>query len=298
MLSDNLTSNRNATVDSWVKGRVGMSASEAADSRRGAPLQSPPGRGEAVRYFIRDHVAHLVLARPEKRNAINRAMRREVQAAYFDVKNNPDVWLLILSAEGEVFCAGKDLHEKVTPEEEDGSVLSNDELYHYQRSIYKPIICALDGPCLAQGAGFALNSDIVVMSERASIGWPQVLRGISSVSGPTFCVHALPWVQAMGFLMRGRPIPAQDCLRLGLASEIVASVDLMAAAERWAGEILASAPLAVRAVKEAARRGQDMTFVDRMYMARDVANRILSSEDAKEGVRAFKEKRRPVWKAR
>lgn len=276
-----------------------MQTSEAAERRGGAgSLQRPPVQGQAVRYFVRDHIAHLVLARPEKRNAINRAMRREVQAAYFDVKNNPDVWLLILSAEGAVFCAGKDLLEKVAPEDEDGTVLSNDELYEYQRGIYKPIICALDGPCLAQGAGFALNSDVVIMSERASIGWPQVLRGISSVSGPTFCAHALPWVAAMGYLMRGRPIPAQECLRWGLASEVVSSADLMSAAERWAAEILKSAPLAVRAVKEAARRGQDMSYESRMYMARDVANRILASEDSKEGIRAFQEKRPPVWKAR
>lgn len=276
-----------------------MQTSEAAERRGGAgSLQRPPVQGQAVRYFVRDHIAHLVLARPEKRNAINRAMRREVQAAYFDVKNNPDVWLLILSAEGAVFCAGKDLLEKVAPEDEDGTVLSNDELYEYQRGIYKPIICALDGPCLAQGAGFALNSDVVIMSERASIGWPQVLRGISSVSGPTFCAHALPWVAAMGYLMRGRPIPAQECLRWGLASEVVSSAELMPAAERWAAEILQSAPLAVRAVKEAARRGQDMSYESRMYMARDVANRILASEDSKEGIRAFQEKRPPVWKAR
>lgn len=276
-----------------------MQTSEAAERRGGAgSLQRPPVQGQAVRYFVRDHIAHLVLARPEKRNAINRAMRREVQAAYFDVKNNPDVWLLILSAEGAVFCAGKDLLEKVAPEDEDGTVLSNDELYEYQRGIYKPIICALDGPCLAQGAGFALNSDVVVMSERASIGWPQVLRGISSVSGPTFCAQALPWVAAMGYLMRGRPIPAQECLRWGLASEVVSSAELMPAAERWAAEILQSAPLAVRAVKEAARRGQDMSYESRMYMARDVANRILASEDSKEGIRAFQEKRPPVWKAR
>jgi enoyl-CoA hydratase/carnithine racemase len=251
--------------------------------------------GEAVRYEVRDHIAHLVLNRPTKRNAINRAMRKEVQNAYLHAKHDPDVWILVLSAEGEVFCSGKDLLEKTTPEDEDGSVLSNDELYQYQRSIYKPIICVIDGPCLAQGAGFALNSDVVLMSERGSIGWPQVRRGISTVSGPTFCAQAIPWVHAMGYLMRGRPIPAEECLRWGLANEIVPSADLFATAERWAAEILECAPLAVRAVKEAARRGQEMQFQDRMYMARDVANRILPSHDAKEGIAAFKEKRKPRW---
>jgi enoyl-CoA hydratase/carnithine racemase len=254
--------------------------------------------GAAVRYQVRDHVARLTLARPEKRNAINRAMRKEVQDAYLDVKHNPHVWVFVLAAEGEVFCAGKDLLESVAPEDEDGTVFSNDELYLFLRNIDKPVICAINGPCLAQGAGFALNSDIVIMSERGSIGWPQVLRGISSVSGPALGAHALPWQIAMGYLMRGEPIPAQECLRWGIANEVVRHADLLSTADRWAEAILRSAPLAVRAVKEAARRGRDMNFESRMYMARDVANRILSSQDSKEGIRAFAERRLPLWAGR
>ena len=252
--------------------------------------------GEAVRYEVKDHIATITLNRPAKKNAINRAMRREVQDAYTDVKFNPDIWLAIVTAEGDVFCAGKDLLEKGP--EEDGKVMSNDELYLFQRGIYKPMICALNGPCFAQGGGFALMSDIIVMSERASIGWPQVRRGISSVSGPTLCAQAIPWPQAMSYLMRGVPIPAEECLRWGLANEIVPHEQLMATALRWAGEILQAAPLAVRAIKEAARRGFELPAEDRIYMARDVANRILHSEDSKEGIDAFREKRQPVWNGR
>lgn len=252
--------------------------------------------GETVRYEVSDHIARITLNRPDKKNAINRAMREEIEEAYTDVKYNPDIWLAIIAAEGDVFCAGKDILE--TLPEDDGSVMSNDELYLFLRHIYKPVICAVGGPCLAQGGGFALNSDIVIMSERASIGWPQVMRGISSVSGPTLCAHGLPWTQAMGYLMRGKFIPAAECYRLGLANEVVSQEELLPAANRWASEILESAPLAVRAIKEAARRGQELPFEDRVYMARDVANRILHSEDSKEGILAFREKRKPVWRGR
>lgn len=253
-------------------------------------------QGEAVLYEIRDHVAWITLNRPDKRNAINRAMRKEVQEAYQDVDSNPDIWLAVIGANGEVFCSGKDLLE--TLPENDGEVMSNDELYLFQRHIYKPIICAINGPCYAQGGGFAFNSDIVLMSERASLGWPQVKRGISSVSGPTLCAQSIPWVQAMAYLMRGKPIPASECFRFGIANEVVAPDDLIPAAERWAAEILENAPLAVRAIKEAARRGEHLPFVDRMYMARDVADRVLQSEDSKEGILAFKEKRPPRWQGR
>ena len=254
--------------------------------------------GEAVNYEVKDHVALITLNRPQAKNALNRAMRKELQLAYTDVKFNRDVWVAILTGNGDVFCAGKDLFEKTAPEDEDGSVMSNDELYIFQRNIYKPIILAINGPCLAQGGGFALNADILIMSERASLGWPQVKRGISSVSGPTLLPHAIPWNQAMGYLMRGKFIPAAECYKLGIANEVVAHEELLATARRWAAEIMENAPLAVHAIKEAARRGQEIPFDKRAFLARDVADRVLLSDDSREGVRAFKEKRKPIWQAR
>lgn len=249
----------------------------------------------AVEQETRGHVSIITLARPDKKNAINRAMRFELQSALSAVKNDDEIWLVVLTAKGDVFCSGKDLFEKLSPGEDDGSVMSNDELYDYLRNLYKPVVCAVNGLCYAQGAGFALNSDIVIMAEEAAIGWPQVRRGISSVSGPSLCAHAMPWTQAMSYLMRGAPIPASECLRWGIANEVVSRDRLLETAMRWADEILANAPLAVRGIKEAARRGQELAFQDRMYMARDVANRILLSDDSREGVEAFREKRAPNW---
>jgi enoyl-CoA hydratase/carnithine racemase len=251
-----------------------------------------------TKYVVEGPIARLTLARPEKKNALNREMRREVQAAFHDVETNASVWICIIDAEGDVFCSGKDLVEKLDPAEDDGLVLSNDDLFLYQRNIYKPFIIAADGPCLAQGAGFALSSDIVIMTESAAIGWPQVLRGISTVSGPSQGLHALPWQTGMGFLLRGRFISAKDAYRFGICNEITTREDLLPCANRWAAEILESAPLAVQAVKEAGRRGQDLSLEPRMRLARDIANRVLVTEDAKEGIAAFKEKRKPKWKAR
>lgn len=252
----------------------------------------------AVEQERRGHVSVITLARPEKKNAINRAMRFELQSALTAANNDDDVWLIVLTAQGDVFCSGKDLLETIPPGEDDGSVMSNDELYAFIRDIYKPVVCAVNGLCYAQGAGFALNADIVVMAEEASIGWPQVRRGISSVSGPSLAAHAMPWTQAMAYLMRGVPIPASECLRWGIANEVVPREELLDAALRWADEILANAPMAVRGIKEAARRGQELAFRDRMYMARDVANRVLLSQDADEGIAAFREKRPPNWTGR
>ena len=251
-----------------------------------------------TQYKVEDHVAHLTLTRAEKKNALNRRMRKEVQAAFYDVQVNPEIWVCIIDAAGDVFCSGKDLFETVDTGEEDGLVMSNDDLFLYQRQIYKPFIIAADGPCLAQGAGFALSSDIVIFTERASIGWPQVSRGISTVSGPSQGLHALPWQVGMGFLLRGKFISAQDAYRFGICNEITTKENLLPCAFRWAKEILKNAPLAVQAVKEAGRRGQDLPLEDRMRLARDIANRVLLTADAKEGVLAFREKRSPQWRGR
>jgi E-phenylitaconyl-CoA hydratase len=252
--------------------------------------------GNAVRYKIENRIAWITLDRPEKRNAINLAMRRELQDAFEDVKHNPDVWVAVLTGEGTVFCAGKDLTEDL-PWENRG-VLSNTALHHYQMNIFKPFICALNGGCYAQGVGFALNSDIIIMSEKASFGWPHVKRGVSSISGPTRGVHVLPWHVAMKYLMLGRQITATECLRWGIATEVVPHDDLLPAAGRYAAEILESAPLAVRAIKEVARRGYDLPLPDRMQLAEFIVERIDHSEDRQEGIRAFREKRKPVWRAR
>jgi len=254
--------------------------------------------GEAVIYEVRGHIAYVTMNRPAKKNALNLAMRKEVQEAFTDVKFNPDVWIAILTANGDTFCSGKDLFEKITPDMEKGDVMSNDELYLFLRNTYKPYVVALNGPCLAQGGGFALNADIIIMSERASIGWPQVRRGISSVSGPCFLPHAVPWNIAMGYLMRGKFISADEAYRLGLANEVVPHDKLLETAERWAREIIANAPLAVHAIKESARRGIESPVDTRVYMARDVANRVLLSDDSKEGIVAFREKREPRWTGR
>ena len=253
---------------------------------------------KAVIYEVDGHVAGITLNRPDRANALNRPMRKELQAAFTDVRDNPEVWLAIITGKGKIFCAGKDLFEKVSPEEEDGTVLSNEDLYLFQRTIYKPIIAALNGPCLAQGGGIALCSDVRIMSERATIGWPQVKRGISSVSGPCLLAHQVPLGIALGYLMRGKPIGPEEALRLNLVHEVVPHEELMPAAERWAAEILENAPLAVHAIKEATLRGLEMPVGERVRMARAVANRVLESEDSKEGIIAFGEKRKPVWRGR
>jgi enoyl-CoA hydratase/carnithine racemase len=251
--------------------------------------------GEAVRYEVRNHTAWITLNRPEKLNSINKAMRVELNQALTDVRENRDVWVAIITGEGRAFCTGKDLLESI---EDQKAKPTNDDNYLLQSEITKPIIAAINGPCLAQGGGLVLLSDIRIMSDRAYLGWPQVKRGISSVSGPTLLAHRIPLNYALQYLFTGRFIQPQEALELRLVNAVVPHDELLDAAQRCAEEILENAPLAVQAIKEATLRGYAEPLAERIKIARSVADRLLQTEDAKEGIRAFAEKRKPVWQAR
>ena len=150
---------------------------------------------ETVLYDVRDRVAHIRLNRPEKLNAINAQMREELFEAFEDVERNPDVWVAIVSGGERAFSVGHDLAQMAT-----GGVAgarTTDDLYAYQLSIYKPIIAAIDGYCMAQGAGIALCSDVRIATSRVQFGWPQVKRGISSMSGPCLLAHRIPLARAL-----------------------------------------------------------------------------------------------------
>jgi enoyl-CoA hydratase/carnithine racemase len=175
--------------------------------------------------------------------------------------------------------------------------MTNTELHHFQMSIYKPFICAMNGGAYAQGVGLALNSDLIVMSDSASFGWPHVKRGVSSISGPTRGVHALPWHVAMKHLLLGEQLSPAECLRWGIATEVVPAENLLTVARGYAERIVESAPLAVRAIKEVARRSFDLPLAERMQLAELIVERVDKSQDREEGIRAFREKRKPIWRA-
>jgi enoyl-CoA hydratase/carnithine racemase len=250
---------------------------------------------ETILYDVKDHIAVITLNRPEKMNAINHKMCEELWEAFTDVKKNPDVWVAVITGNGRAFSAGHDLSE---PFVRDGSTITGDDLYLYQLQIYKPIICAVNGFCLAQGGGLVLCSDIRIASERAEFGWPQVKRGISSVSGPTLLAHRLPLNRALFLLMTGRFINAYDAERFSLVNEVVPHERLMERTMEVATEIRQNAPLAVRAIKEVTMRGLEMGISERVRFAGLMIERIDRTADAQEGLKAFLEKRTPVWQGR
>ncbi len=251
-----------------------------------------------VEYQVKGRIAYITMNRPEKLNAINHEMLEGLWQAFTNLRDDPEVWLGIVTGNGRAFSVGHDLVEMGGGGAPVRESATTDQLYFMEQHIWKPIIAAINGICLAQGAGIALGADIRVAADTAQLGWPQVKRGISSISGPVILSHRVPLGNALETLFVGEFLSAQEAQRLGLVNYVVPQEEVMSKAEELAGKILENAPLAVRGIKEAAIRGLHLSLQDRLSVATLVSARVRNSEDAQEGLNAFKEKRAPVWKAR
>ena len=251
---------------------------------------------DEVIYEIKEGIAYITLNRPEKLNAIDPPMRQQLWDAFQDVDKNPDVRCAIVTGAGRAFSTGHDLVAMAAGGANEGP--STGDVYVVQSNIWKPIISAINGICLAQGCGIALGSDIRIASSKAEFGWPQAKRGIASVSGPALLSQVVPRNIAFEFLFTGDFVDAHKALELMLVKYVVEPDQVMAKSEEIAQKITANAPLSLAAIKEASIKGSEMGLEDRVKFAQNKRNEVLESEDAKEGVLAFAEKRAPVWKGR
>ncbi len=143
-----------------------------------------------VIYEIKEGIAYITMNRPEKLNAIDPPMRQLLWDSFQDVKNNPEVRCAIVTGAGRAFSTGHDLVAMASASANEGPTTG--DLYVVQSQIFKPIIAAINGICMAQGCGIALGSDIRIASSGAQFGWPQAKRGISSVSGPALLSQVVP----------------------------------------------------------------------------------------------------------
>ena len=251
---------------------------------------------DEVIYEIKQGIAYITLNRPEKLNAIDPPMRQQLWDAFQDVDKNTEVRCAVVTGAGRAFSTGHDLVAMAAGGANEGP--STGDLYVVQSNIWKPIIAAINGICLAQGCGIALGSDIRIASSKAEFGWPQAKRGIASVSGPALLSQVVPRNIAFEFLFTGDFVDAEKALELMLVNYVVDPDQVMAKSEEIAQKITANAPLSLAAIKEASIKGSEMGLEERVKFAQDKRNEVLESEDAKEGVLAFAEKRAPIWKGR
>lgn len=264
---------------------------------------------ENIRYEVADRVATITFNRPQQLNAISPPMAQELREAYAAAEADDQVWLLLVTGEGRAFCAGADVGE--IPD--DGRVIYEEPyLSTYPqweapqeatppfRSMTKPILTAVNGICCGAGLDLVTTGDIVIASDRAEFFDPHVSIGLVSGREVVRLARALPTNIALRMALMGKHerLGAQRAYDLGLVSEVVEHDKLMERAYEIAAIVNRNAPLAVRGTRLAIRRGLDLPMYEAEVLAETFRERVLRTDDAKEGPLAFMEKRAPRWQCK
>ena len=241
------------------------------------------------------HVLIVTIDRPERMNALHSPAHYEMSKIFDDFESDPDLWVAILTGAGDrAFSAGRDLKELATVG--DGPVaplpLLGDNLH-----IGKPVIAAVNGAAIAGGWVFAQMCDLCIAADSATfaITEPKVGRGVQW-SPPL--IHMIGSRLALELMLTGKSINAQRGYEIGFVNRVVSRAELIPAALTMAEEIIECAPLSVVAVRQVVRHTMNMGLDAAFEVGRQVCAPLYASEDAKEGARAFKEKRKPQWQGK
>ena len=256
---------------------------------------------DRVRYERDGHVATVTYDRPDKLNAIDGAMRDGLNAAFDRFRTDDDAWVGIVTGAGRAFCAGADFSSGRNPAGEfPGSFWERPTVNSLESGweIHKPLIAAVNGPCLGYGLTLVTWCDLVVASDRATFGYPEVRLGVPTIVGALRLPSRIGWQPAMELMLTGDPIDAARAKEIGLVLQVVAHDTLTDAARALADRLLAGAPLAQRAIKEMARRGPDLAETDAIRFGETMRRVAGATADAAEGAAAAREKRAPRWQAR
>ncbi len=266
----------------------------------------------ALLYEKSGHVATLTMNRPAVRNAINPEMLCRLADAWQDVIDDVNVRVAILTGAGDAaFCAGADLDRLVRmmqgvlpPENEYEQRLKDDVSLIYKgllRSleVHKPIVAAVKGFCVAGGLEILNCCDIRVAADDAQFGLAEVKWSLFPMGGSTVRIpRQIPWPIAMEIMLTGERISAQEAYRVCLINKVVPAAQVMGEAQRYADLIAANGPLAVQAVKRSALASLGVPTEKALEQELEIGIPVSMSEDAREGPKAFKEKRTPNFKGR
>jgi len=258
----------------------------------------PPG-STSVRLEIGDHVATVTLDRPHAMNAVDLATEAELQRIWTQIENDSEIRVVVLTGAGErAFCAGADLkNPSVTGLEYwAANRVGGFGGIALRETLNVPVIARVNGFALGGGLEMVLGCDIVVACEEASFGLPEALVGRMPLDGGMVLLQRqVPFRQAMAMMLTGKRIKAQQALDMGLVNEVVPRADLDAAVQRWVSDLLACAPLSLKAIKQVVRLTGTMTPAQAHATRLPAVVAALQSKDGDEGVLAFQQKRKPLW---
>jgi crotonobetainyl-CoA hydratase len=255
-----------------------------------------------VHLAVSDHVARVTIDRPEVLNALDAQAESELEAIWRAIEGDRSVRVVVLTGSGDrAFSTGADMKDvdesetglaywaKARPAGFGGIAL--------RQTLDVPVIARVNGHAVGGGFEMVLGCDIVVAAEGATFGLTEARVGRLPLDGGMILLQRqVAYRQAMALLMTGRRIPAGEALRMGLVNEVVPRAELDEAVERWVADILACAPLSLRAIKQVVRRTGHLLPAEAQALRLPALVEALGAEDAREGVTAFVEKRKPVWR--
>lgn len=250
-----------------------------------------------VTFTLQGHIARVHLNRPEALNAITSAMDDALAAAWERINDDAGVRVALLTAEGaRAFCAGADVSSglsELSPRSFGGGLTG---IGGPLLKLRKPLVAAVQGHAVGGGFELAMCADVLVIDQSAQFTLPEVPRGLINHSGVLHRVaRKLPLNVAMDLILTGRPMLADEALRLGLASRMTGTNDLIAAALDICAKIASAPPLAVQAAKQAIGQGLEGTLEQALGQDYPGIQRFVQSHDAREAMAALQEKRLPVW---
>ena len=263
---------------------------------------------EMILYEVKNHIGYITFNRPEVMNAINMQMSREIIDACAEANRDPEARVCILTGAGErAFCTGLDLKERAR-EAEDTTFFARRRARHQPgirsqsqavAAIEKPTIAAIRGYAVGGGLELALACDTRVAADDAKLGMMEVRRGRIGGAGGTQRLPRLIGIsKALELCLTGEPVDGTEAFRIGLVNRVVPAAQVLQAAQEIAAKICLGAPLSIIAIKEAITKGVELPIEQGLKLEGDLALALSTTDDQKEGARAFAEKRPAVWKGR
>ena len=244
-------------------------------------------------------VGIVVIERPERRNALNLQVKQELVDHLQALAADADVAAIVLTGDGGYFVAGTDIAEMAQMRPTDHLRLDTDRVFHVVRQCAKPVIAAVEGYALGGGCELALACDLIVAADDAQFGQPEIRVGIMPGAGGTQrLLRAAGRYKTLLWSLTGDMIPAGDAYMANVVSELVPPGQALTRAIELGEQIAAMPPLAVQATRDAVRLGADVPIETALALERRYFERLFDSEDQKEGMRAFLEKRTPRYQGR
>ncbi|MFC3079231.1 enoyl-CoA hydratase/isomerase family protein [Phenylobacterium terrae] len=274
-----------------------------------APVKPPAGSAQdEVLYEVSEGIATLTINRPEKMNTISGPMLRRLSELLLQANADKEVRVVVLTAVGRAFCAGLDLVDAtqgdgIGSQNQARAVSVDIDLRNSPPTVLhhmdKPTICALNGAAAGYGMDTALGCDVRIMAQSAKMAPAFVKRGVVPESGGTWILpRLLGWEKAAEIVFTGRTLSAQECVEIGLASKVVPDAELASAAREMARSMAENAPLAVQSAKRLMRMGLNETFNDHVHHVYLQFLQLIRTDDFREGMASFLEKRPADFKGR